>query len=343
LDSIIFTFSACEKEEEEGDTQHPAKLVGTWDQIDAGIDFIITTNSSQTAFDIISEGVGGISVTGGHMAELTYMFGEVEEDSSVVVVVSTSSSFILEDELSFPFLTIFGMPSYYSFMGFFAVDVMEDTLTFRAEQGNYTFDQSSGSLTIPSTVLYNEEKTDSVIVSGSLAYQQIDVPAHTPTTIVSITAPAEVYGVTTVVLDEDGTFSRTTVYDDVETETSTGTWEVVGDGMMTVIETYIYEGETVTDTLDITFTVESGFLTIKFQEDACEDDSEWYIECLAYFENLFGLDSSSLTLTETKMILTFSKTTGNELAHPGGMRLWYNSKPFHRQIPEKMRSRTTIR
>jgi len=107
-------------------------------------------------------------------------------------------------------------------------------------------------------------------------------------------APLEVtealLGQTTIVLEEDGSFSRTTVFEVGDAEVSSGTWELTGENTMTVIESYYdeFEGGYVTDTLDITFSLDTDELTFTFSEVCAEE------ECLEGFEFLFGLETGSL-------------------------------------------------
>jgi len=269
------------------------QLINTWKTISGEAKLILTTNSNQTAFDLFSKGKGVIQVTGGFPADLTYLYGFSNEESGSFFTVTVFPIFTMFDT-ALPALVILDIPPSVSIMTFGMENISGDTLQYSASPAAYSYDKQIGSLTIPTVVLYDDGESDSVTINGTLAYSAISLPEFTPTAI-DFPMFEMKDGQMSVTFDEGGIFSRTisqTSDGEVTTETSEGTWELLSDSTIKIIETFENRPFSEPDTQIVYITLnEEGRLNLQFEEDACRYEKE---ECLREFETLLNLENGSL-------------------------------------------------
>ena len=308
-------------------------LLGTWTTSGGEGGLFLTTNSVQNAFNRFSQAEGVITIVGEDTDTLTYFFGFAEEDEGTIYFVGSSPIFVdlIEEEgFPLPLLVIFDTGPDESMMMVTTSPAPGDTVIYFASPPAYTYDKETGSLTIPSTVLTSFEGTGSVTVSGTLTYTSGPIPATTPTVVnypFFDFEPEEAQ--TTITFAEDGIFNRISTFTDDEGNSGTGTgegsWELLNDSSLLIIETITSEGEpSETDTSVIYFVPVSDYVvTIWFEEALCEDDEfESEAECLAQFEWFFGLDEGSLVTVVMRQTFTLQKEGGTSLARTGCAIVW---------------------
>lgn len=309
-------------------------LLGTWTTSSGEGEFFLTTDSDQNAFNRFSEAEGAITIVGEETDTLTYFFGFAEEGEGTIFFVGSSPLFIdlvETGDYPLPLLFIFDAGPDESMMMVSTSPASGDTVMYIASPAVYTYDEEGGSLTIPSAALTDMEGAGTITVSGTLTYTSTPIPADTPTVVDFPLFDFEpVEQQTTVTFAEEGAFNRVSTWTDdegnTETETGEGSWELLGDSSLLIIETITYEGEpSEVDTSVIYFDlVSDDMATIWFEEEVCEDDDEFEseAECLAEFEWFFGLDEGSLVTLMMRQTFTLQKEGGRSLARAGSAVGW---------------------
>ncbi|MFQ6673994.1 MAG: hypothetical protein ACE5GH_04320, partial [Fidelibacterota bacterium] len=232
-------------------------------------------------------------------------------------------------------------------MIFMGAALAGDTVTYAASPVNYAYDETAGSLAIPESVLYSVDGLDSVVISGTLAYARIQIPANTPTDfdfpILNLEGEAM-----SVSFGEEGAFTRTSIViaeGGIETESAEGTWEIQTDSTLTVIETSL-DGEPLErpDTLLITFyAISPDTASVSFIEDLCREPDLYGTdeECIAEMERLFGLGSGSLVSVQLSKTILMARGRGRVAARSPGLH-WGGTPPGERHLLKMVRNRLSV-
>lgn len=320
-------FIACDKDKSTGPKngdKYPAELVGTWHALTVSMDVIITTNSAQKVADVLSEGNGSLVITGDQQGELKYLFS-AEEGEGILMVWVGNAPIFETFEHGFPvYILAFHMfldstIEHESMVAFYVATSENEGQQYTGTLTNLNYDPATFSVTANNLQLFTYDSSASVTVNGTLTNSMKDVPANTPTSILSFVNHVEMESIN---FSANGTFSRTTV-DDEETVNTTGTWEVTDGDNLTIIEAYKDENnQTITDTMVGTFTIStSGVLTFNVEGGACDlleddEDVESYDEqdCINIVEENLFLEKGSLAAVEEKASWTFSKSAPKLIA-----------------------------
>ena len=299
LSIMLFMFS-CEsstKSEEIND------LIGIWHSVSSEINFLMTTNSDQKMIDVFSEAIGGINLTGDINTSLKYLSNQYG---------SISVSETNDVETSGISITCYDQSIYLS--KYNESNPMQ-SLYYQTDNGEFTYDYATNTLTINPTVLYKLDMTtyqidsSSVInVSGTLQNQTIDIKANTPTDINLFNEFGEFDDNTVITIEKDGTWS-TTSSDEYGEYNTTGTWEEK-NGKLIIIETDQETNETIE--VEIDFKIEDGNLTIINSIDYCEEFEDYNGEsCYSSIETYLGIEDGSISDLKMEMESVFSQTPPN--------------------------------
>ena len=311
-------------------------IPGTWDVVGMEQALLLTTNSTQTAFNMFVKGEGAVSVTGDYTAELTYMFGGESDENETVFNLTEESIWDSDEGALLPMLIIHEIQGETSGMLLVAETSLGDTIFYHVEPAVYDYDASTGILTVPETALLEMETgASSITVSGTLGYTTFDVPAYTATKVdLPFRAEGEESEEITVTFTAEGGFSRvsTSTYEgETEMETGEGSWELESDSCLLIIETYTKSDEPgeMTDTFVICFNmISEDIVNAYFEGNLCEEDVggdkeyESEAECLADHEQMFALDEGSLVVVTSRDSMVFERQGGSSLARTGHSMGW---------------------
>ena len=200
----------------------------------------------------------------------------------------------------------------------------------------FSFNSLDYNLTLSNQILHNSDSTQTVILNGSVNIQTtqliVDNPISVPISFSQTT--------TTIILNPSGEYFRLTDDGSGVPDEAEGTWEVTDTTAktMTIIETYEdwESGETVTDTLSISYTFESDILTFSQPKDPCEGYAD-ETECFDQFELNFGLSEGSITELSLTSTMTFTKATSGKRRQISGSQpaYWFGKNTYFRDIYSK--------
>ncbi len=329
---VSVMFLSCDNDtstngKNDNDTQ-PSELVGRWDYTDGEMSMMVTTNSNQTAVDFMSPGTGGLNLSGVLAGSLTYMM--MMEDGGETMAVAANVSLTeffnmvgfkarekmknprslmseLKAQLTYPVYVLYVASNQGAQL--MAATSQSDTTTYFGTADGLTFDIPNFKLTANNLTLYDATiyPPATLLVNGTLQNQVTNVPANTPTNVMTIPLPNEVEQ--TVVLSENGDFMAIATYDS-ESDTSYGTWAVTGKNTLTIVD---YE-EADTTTTVATYAVNGNNLDITMDEDACDEDTpEDVQDCLNDIGAEFGMDENSLVSATTLIVMSFTKADATKL------------------------------
>ncbi len=252
---ISLGFWGCE----EGEENALDELVGTWYFTQEAEHYVYTTNSDQTLISTVSN-TDGITVTGDANVTLdTWYF--YSYDPSYYIYAYNWSDYVDYD------LDI-TIASYDTSADFTISTYTRDYVTYYCEDPNFTWNPATLTFTLGTSVFYTSDSSGSVTISGTLMGVIIDIPADTPTEVPSdYEWETEYFSLT---LNDDGTY-ETSDYD-------AGNWDIVGDIVVFDDEEYNY-------------TLADGELTLFFEVDYCEGDTD----CLEWIEWEHDFDEGSLS------------------------------------------------
>jgi len=289
---LIFSFAmvSCKKDSTTG----PAggSIVGTWNVVDAVMGWLLTTNSNQTATNIFDV-TGQINVIGAHTFTMNVMMIDVTTDPPSFVLLN------LTDENQNAILILDGTTG----EGMLITNVNGQTFF-----GNVTFTYNNGTLTVTQSTITDVASAATVTISGSLSFNQTNIPANTPTFLefnFDEDDPGEGIGLSTIKFNNDGTATVTTIDED---GTEIENWTYTTDGNQLTItdefsETMIWEYSVVGNVLTL---IASDF------EDYCgEYDTQ--ADCFAETEEFFNLTPGSLTAVTMRVEIILNQAT----AKPG--------------------------
>jgi hypothetical protein len=297
---------------------NPSELVGLWNAISAMVTFVITTNSNQTAVDIISPCNGTITVTGSENATLSYM-AQIEikgvptiiaTDVPLLELMEGTEGFfkpttvqgnrvslpILKADLGYPYHGILHTDALDIFM---VVTGPGDT-TFYIGSGveydsdNYTLSANNVNLPLLGFI------PPGVTLNGTMQNITTNVPANTPTPVMTMPMPDE----SSWILDVEANGTFTGYMDEfliIDADTTYGTWEVTTDNNLMIIDTLE------TDTLYATYEFSGNDLILTVDQEICDEDKEDYEDCLNGIGELVGVDEGSLIDAIIRVGATFVK------------------------------------
>ena len=295
---------------------HPSSLVGVWAVIEAIVTETITTNSNQTAVDLISEGTGALNVTGSENATLTYVAaidsgGVVQGMASNVPLfeILDLNDLKIREKIRNPNLAISELKTastYPLYILYFSSEegsyfsAMQDETTGSAYFGTIdglSFDMTTYTLTATNYTLYGYGYDQIVIINGQLQGAFLNIPANTPTALINEDM-TEYFEGDSLAVNADGTYTG-----DLGDEPSAGTWNVTGTNTLVITDTT--ENDT---TIYATYALSDGDLILTMDSDPCEEEYENQTDCFNYYENMFGLDEGSITALTAQMTITLTKT-----------------------------------
>jgi len=284
---LMFSFAlvSCKKDSSTG--PGGGSIEGSWTVVDAIVGWLLTTNSNQSAINMFDI-TGQIDISGTQTASMDFMVMDTSTDPPSFVISDVTANYLLIIDGT----TGEGM-------------LFANNQTF---VGNVTFAYNNGTLTVSQSIITDVASTATVTISGSLSYNQANIPANTPT-FVELTFddddPTEEIGLSTIEFNSDGTATVTTV-DMFGTEVETWTYTTDGNQM------------TITDEEDdvvvFDYTVTGNTLTLKaidFDDYCGEFNSQ--ADCFEDTELFFNLTPGSLTAVSMQVEIILNKTT----AKPG--------------------------
>ena len=355
---ISFIFTGCEE-----DSSTIDEVVGVWympqslNRVTAGLSadqlggsslnawnysMMVITNSDQKLVDQLSEANGSINVSGFINGELKFMqgyFDDYNDASNVHVTNYNLMSMFDRSEANndvFISLSLNNYPQGINIeepgdSGFFDYD--KDYFYAHTNDGDYfevsqdiEYNYDGKTLTVPSQQL-KDSQDSSLIIAGTLTHSTIDIPANTPTEIMSYDGDISWdYGSWAIHIKEDGTWVEVYTFEEqqgpsgwsnVYVDSTIAEWEMKDD---LIVVTYRYEdvwpdvgggpgiGQgTWLYQVAYTYEIDNDNLKLLNEFNMCEYEEDF---CLQMFEGQYGLDYGSLD--EIKMVwkLEFSKTPG---------------------------------
>ena len=276
-------------------------LIGTWYSTETEMKVIITTNVDQTVFDINSEGIGAITITGELNAELKYISAFFDE-----ILVSSQNYFTGE---------VYEVVSLVLEENYATLTVMDssvaDYIYFEAENPDYSFDEDTRSLTVNPLTMYKYDmqtwEIDSaatIQVSGELRSPTINIKTNEPEEIEFFAFFEGVSDQTIFEIKENGTWTMNYMGGDVP---ETGTWTINDDKFV------IQEDSLMTE---MDYELKNGILILKMQNDFCDNQYDGN-GCYQMFEELMGFDEGAIDNIEMIMALHFSEDGFPELEKQG--------------------------
>ena len=285
---LSFAIFSCKKDSTTG----PAggSIVGTWNVTNAVLSWLLTTNSNQTATNIFDV-TGQINISGAYTGTMDFMLMDNSTNPPSFYVGN------FDDENQNHFLLLDGSTGEGTFF---------NSATGQTFLGDVTFAYNNGTLTITQSTITDIASTATVTISGTLTFNQTNIPANTPTQILfpDEFGDGDGIGLTMITFNNDGTGTVTDVY---EGGTDTENWTYTTDGnQLTVIDEF---GETMT--FEYSISGNTMTWTANDFEDYCGDfDSQ--IECFTETEEIFNLTQGSLTAASMQVEIIFNKAVAKQ-------------------------------
>lgn len=290
--SLIFSFAmvSCKK----GSTTGPdggGAIVGTWNVVNIVIGWLLTTNSNQVATNIFDI-AGQINISGAYTVTLNSMWMDDSTNPPSFTIYSITKdnqdyTLFLDGTTGEGMLRIFNLTTY-----------NEQTFI-----GDVTFTYDGKTLTITQSTITDVDSDATVTISGTLSFNQTNIPANTPTLIQfsDYFYDGDENGSTTIEFKNDGTATVTDVY---EGGIYTEHWAYITDGNQLIVTDEF--GETMTYEYSVTGNTMTWILTDFI--DVCSD-SDYAIQtkCLADVEKEVNLTAGSLTNISITQEIVFSK------------------------------------
>jgi len=282
---------------------------------------VITTNSDQNANDLYSEGTGGIEVSGSESVTFTYMYPYQYTDeftgNTLLFAYLTDHAFT-SYKTEYP---IYGMSlqkgpkwdqdSVHAGTGLW---VQKDDSTFVDYLGNVDFSYDGKSLTVEESTLREYESDRTVTLKGTLTHKMISVPANTPTVINSFSDNnvSLDQGGWTIEIRDNGEWIEKYQWEEWS-DSLVAAWEVDGDILKVTYDFFGWNSDSSQSNhasyeyvIEFNFKIENNELLLNNKYHICGDD--FTQDCLAWFEDDYGLDRGSLESIIDRMSLTFSQT-----------------------------------
>lgn len=296
---LSFALVSCKKSSTTGPREE-GPIVGTWNVVSMVFGWLLTTNSDQVA-TIIDDVTGQVNITGAHTVTLNFMYVDNYTDPPSFQIYNNTD----ENQNASFWLVLDGSTG----EGTLSIENFTTNI-FQLYDGNITYTFDDTTLTITQSILTDISSSATVTISGSLSfsYNNIDIPANTPTLIYD------------------------PFYFGEGVESGSITVEFKSDNTATVTETYINEGEIYTEYL--TYTTSGNQLmindeyggTITFEYSVSGGTMNWtannlfnicdgydtQADCLADKEKEFGLTAGSLTNFVDRVEYLFSQAAAKQ-------------------------------
>jgi hypothetical protein len=290
----LFFFPACDSGGDgDGFVADVEELLGLWVANAADFDMWITLATAQDAIDLMSEGTGGIALTGDVVDNLTWLYGFQDFLGKILLVLNQNPVDLIFGlagiEKDFPGWALMAMdlivpisedfpPQMLMLGGMIDETTVPGELGYIGDTGdlaNINYDLGTHTLTVVNIGfldLINPQ--GGVLANGTLTHQTIAVPADIPTDILYL-HDIPLAGMGDIEFNTDNTFTATLYVDDfgvtpvkaAEEEAIEGTWQVVSENTLRLTVEMEMDGETVTESIDLTYNVTDGTLTLSFEED----------------------------------------------------------------------------
>lgn len=317
---LLITFS-CDLIDELFESDDPSgsgTIIGEWLESDAAISLSITTNSAQTANNFLNS-TGELAVTGDFKTKLPLMVELVDEEeaeNSTLIVTNTSGFLGYTDTT---YLLMFD-PSGNSNDAFMLVsDTTDFSVQLETDQASYSYDGTT--LNVNNSTLQDDDTQTSATINGSIASQQVNIPANTATTLSFNSSQYYEFGSTVTTFNEDSTFISS---EDTGLGDDTGTWLIVGDTLK-ITTTQAVEDPTTGETTYIDTTWAFNYVntgnqvilsqTIAICDLADESGDEEAMTCEEIYNTIelfFGLDQNSITDGQLIYQLFFDRITDQQ-------------------------------
>ncbi len=331
LSMSLFLLTFCEKKStssEEDKSYSVTQLLGKWNSNLVSVDTKITTNSNQKAADLLSEGIGSLTVTGSYNATLKYLYNLTLPMDLQAGAAKTGDNMIIHAAIEKSPLQLLMLPTYPIFV-FLSIEMPgvgnadalmvlteTDTLILEGDGTGINYDAATLTLTATNAPLASDDLTKNVLVNGSLAPKTINVPANTPTSVLTLQLPT--LGMGSLIFNDDSTFIATILFEG-EGDSINGKWEIVNGNQLRLIS--LSEGGVPEDTLTVDFSIKNDVLTMELNENPLDyigelDEEITEQEAKALIEALFCLTPGSLTDMNVEITVTFNKSTSKIAAVP---------------------------
>lgn len=278
-------------------------LVGTWNSTTLLTDLILTTSSAQTAPNVFAPANQGIAITGDLQTNLNYV-ARFEWNGFIITFVADRPFleilpvlFEEEGQDTFPvnLLTVYNI-----FGHLLNMPNAADSATYFEFAGGFPYDGSSYTLTANNIQMArNDGVAGTVNASGAVSNTVTNVPANTPTAVLSWDASDDAD--MRFDFQNDGTFEQTLMIKG-ETESVGGTWQFDGAGQITLMITHDEGGPVARQTVTMDVELNNGVLDAVLDEDLLlfMEGFASDAECIAALEVLIGLAPGSLTSIELR-------------------------------------------
>ncbi len=331
VNSCSKTYYECEPTNEE-DPRWPWNITAEWEQESVNFDFKITSNSDQLAVDFTTPSEDSLvaQFSDGTSASLKYLQASLG-DTNIILAQNHSigsDSYPLHELIIVDYSDVDPDTAVYSI----STDDSGDSEDYSGLV-QFSFDPSGYALSLSEQTLFNSDSSQSVNLNGAIDINTTQLVANNPISVpLSFTQTT-----TTIILNPSGEYFRLTNDGSGVPDEADGTWEVTDTTAktMTIIETYEdwESGETVTETLSISYTFESDILTFSQSKDPCEGYAD-EAECFDQFELNFGLSEGSITELSLTSTMTFNKaTTGKERKITGFQpAYWFGKTNYFKEL-----------
>ena len=291
-------------------------IIGQWSDSRAVISLSLTTNSNQVANNFLNS-TGEIIVSGDYNTKLSLMVVMQGEDiGDEALIVANINGFVGGADTSYMLLLDLTAGS-----GSMTVSSNDET-EFSEEMTNainFTYDGIT--LNIINSTVENSDNYTSANLNGMISLEQVPIPANSSTAISSDIANLYDFGSSTVIFNEDSSFST---IEEIGTGANTGTWTFLGDTLQLTISQEVVDpnsGEISLEdtTLSYIYFNSGNEFNIAESFDLCEgligDEQQDQADCdeiLSNIEEFFKLDNESLEKAELNYQLFFEKIPTNE-------------------------------
>lgn len=279
---LVLLMVSCEQENNNTVSKN---ILDDWHVFKLTQTISIETNVSVTINNPFVEGNGSILVSGAQETELKYIY--LYSANGVTNVHISNNN--LGIDLNYV-LNIYDYGSLGSYAQFSVIDI--DALRVYEGDLNFTIDETV--VMVHSGALYNENQTDSVLITGNLSPVQMTIPGVTETELGTAEWLFNQYE-KTLSISKDNHFVETIIYSNGDSVETNGVWEGNAEELTLHYDTY---------SATYAYAFNEHTLILSLRTDMCASSME---DCLSVYELIFGLESGTLKAVTQMESTYFSK------------------------------------
>jgi len=286
----LFLFLSCKNDSTTGPVIEGA-LIGIWSVEDESGEWLLTTNSNQTAFTPFDSD-GQVTVSGAVNTSLKSLIFNISENGDILISKLENVDGVLK------YIYTLYKPA----AGNDARFIIQETQQRFNGTLDYTYDDDT--LTVNQSTFMDAATNETVTVSGTLSVIKTDIPANVPTAVsfpdIFIDSGG-IINVKTYEFKSDGTFGIIVL--GANSSVASGTYTADGNQI-----TLVYQSD---NTVTFDYSISGNSLTLINSDllDFCEvlGIINNQTECLQRAEQVFNLTASSLTAMTTRGEINLTK------------------------------------